>query len=883
MAGDSLPTSGLVEMGPSVARGPAGALAVRIVRAGPAAASLWVGALTAWYLWTATQNILHPDNKGWDWGWALAWVAYAAAVLLSWALWRRKSVVRLWLAAAGAAALTMILLSGQALATLVCLWMLATAWAWGDWLLDRLGTPSACGPFERGSVALPLGLAMLALAALALLLAGRMTTGWSALSLGVLTVVHGRRLSKVLRSLLRGENEARTAGRDVLTALVAFVFLVNLAWTLAPETEFDALNYHLAVPRIYAQEGRLVEQPYFYHSYFAHLFETLFALALSLGGQITARLVILATGVIAAMGVYALASATFSPEAGRWAAALFYTTPVVSRLSTTTYTDLPVAMFLLACLFSFVRWHETRRASWLRASGLLAGAALGTKLSAIYALPVLGLALVLDLLQNRRLTLGSRLKPLGGYALGGIILAVPWYALVYSFTGNPFYPLLNGIFKSPTWKTANDFSSVGRLGEGTHWASLLKLPFTLTFDTQRYGGGLFDGGVGLTLPVLIALGVALWRQKQRGVRLLIAASAVYLGLWSATFQYGRNYVPILPVVITLAVGAIAVLTRFKWQSRLHPALLGAALAGQVMIIPGQHWNIPERIPLRLAFGLEDQASFLSRAAAGYAGAQYLNSVTAAGESVLGVGAERVRYYLNAPLHTLVESPHQSDLRLIGKVSAGPGLALELERRGYRYLFAMKAQVLDPPRWFPYLDSDFLSQFARLEYADRSAAVYRLIGPPTAAPDEPPVNLLANPGFERLDRSGLPSGWYRYGHPRRNGVSEPARSGQVAVAGDRQDGFFQLVLVQPGATYRLEYAVRAPQSGRESLLLYHWKDASLELVQSGLEITPLDLHWKTAGGNTLIAPPGAVFLQIYAGMVNDQLLWFDDFSLTEVQP
>src|SRR5258706_9583126 len=35
------------------------------------------------------------------------------------------------------------------------------------------------------------------------------------------------------------------------------------------------------------------------------------------------------------------------------------------------------------------------------------------------------------------------------------MVALPWYALTYHWTGNPVFPMLNGIFQSPLWPAEN--------------------------------------------------------------------------------------------------------------------------------------------------------------------------------------------------------------------------------------------------------------------------------------------------------------------------------------------------------------------------------------------------------------------------------------------
>ncbi len=49
------------------------------------------------------------------------------------------------------------------------------------------------------------------------------------------------------------------------------VVVLNFVWAVVPEIQFDANNYHLAVPSLYLANGGFVDLPYFFHSYLAHL------------------------------------------------------------------------------------------------------------------------------------------------------------------------------------------------------------------------------------------------------------------------------------------------------------------------------------------------------------------------------------------------------------------------------------------------------------------------------------------------------------------------------------------------------------------------------------------------------------------------------------
>src|SRR5205085_3112016 len=312
--------------------------------------SVWLVVMSAWYLKTAIRSLRYPVNEGNQMQLAMGWLILVAAVVLSHLFLRRRLISVIWGLVVIGMGLTMIILSRQWIPVLIASWLLTLTWAWGDWLLRRLGAGPSDGTLEWICLACAIGLALLSMAGLTLLLQHCMSPSWVWMVLLGLTAVQWRSFvagfDRIRRNaigrltLTKGETLPE---RGVLFVLLGVVFLFNLAWALAPEIMYDGLSYHLAVPKAYLEAGGLVKLTYGYN---ARLVETLFTVALALHGQIVAKLLVLATSVVAAIGVYGLGSRLFSPRVGLWAAALFYSTPTVSWLSSNTYTDLPVALFL---------------------------------------------------------------------------------------------------------------------------------------------------------------------------------------------------------------------------------------------------------------------------------------------------------------------------------------------------------------------------------------------------------------------------------------------------------------------------------------------------------------------------------------------------------
>jgi len=649
--------------------------------------------------------------------------------------------------------------------------------------------------------------------------------------------------------------------QSTLLVSVGLIGLFNLAWALAPEIHYDALFYHLAVPKAYLAEHRLVNLGY---GVLSHLVETIFTVALALHGQIVAKLLVLAMGITAALGVYALGRRLFSPRSGLWAAALFYSTPLVSWLSGTTYIDLVVAMFLLTTLLAFFRWRATRQMVWLCATGLLAGAAVGAKLNALFGLPVIVVVLLWDLLRSRQLSSWMKVKGLAGCTLAASIVSVPYFINVYLFTGNPFFPLLNGIFRSQFAAAENLNSNASSFSMGVSPLALLHLPFALTFATERFGEALPAGAVGVCLA-LLPLALILFFVGDSGARVLVAICVIYLALLVYTVPYARYYIPVFPFVAILGAAVVVHFSAVKWLRRINLVCLGLAVVTQTAVIPLMFWNIPDRVPIKLAIGLETPEAFLDRALLIHPAVQYLNRSVGSGEKVIGVGANTMNFYLNAP-----EIPTGAVAEfLVG--SSAPNLAANLVQNGFSYVVINRwdaASNLDTP----YTNQSFLDQFATLEYTANNVDVYRLR---QEARELAKANLLPNPGFETVDGAGQPTGWSTLGHPHLAESVSEAHTGKVAVRADQTDGLFALVPIEPGQPYSLGYWSRADRLNQLARLQINWLDSQMHTVDVSIQVLPTGLQWAWHE-YPVMAPANSTLAQVYVSVHENSEVWFDDY-------
>lgn len=808
-------------------------------RAALALGFVWALSMVLAYLWTVAGTVIsYIDRTALGRG-PNAWILLAEVVggvagmgLLCAAqfVYRARPIIPISLCALTAIGTLFILSSGNLRAALVACWIMIIAYAWGDSVLRRSGVKS--GASEWICVALPAGLALLGFIVLAMGLAGLLHPAAILLALAILTAAQWRTVRQMLGAGLeavrgwRDYNRALLASpsRAVVLLIVGLTALFNLLWALAPETRYDALNYQLPVPKYYLEAGRIIDLPYFWHSYFARLTNLIFLPALALGGQVAVKLIIWAIGAVAATSVYAIAGRLLDKEAALWGAALFYTTPIVCLLSTTAYVDLPLAMFLTGSWIAFLRWQERRERGWILACGILSGAAFGVKMYALFGLPVLGVALLYGALRERPWSAG--LRTLGWLLVPAAAISLPFYALTHYFTGNPVFPLLNGIFKSPYWEPVNTLFDPDQFGSGRTLAGLLKAPFGLTFESRRFDEVLPSGGMGLSL---VLLPLALRIRARREVWLLLAGIGAYLVCWGLSSQYARYYIPILPLVIAPAVVGL-----LGGPRRLGVGLLWVALLAQGVVIPLCFGDFIRRNPLPRVLGIESEEEYLSKSLLSYPAVRYLNSMISPGERVLGSNVEGIRYYIGAPLDTFNET---RALRPLVQGVTPEQMAANLERRGYRYLIDYRFGK----GWqAPYLLPEFLDRFATLEYSFNYTDVYRL-SPRELVPRGAGENLLRNGGFEEKAGDGVtPAGWSAIAGMQRDAGREAGGSAICLSAGET---LAQRVAVESGRLHTLGYYARAGQEGQLARLQVNWVDGGGRVLATSVEVMTLSAEWK----------------------------------------
>ncbi len=250
-------------------------------------------------------------------------------------------------------------------------------------------------------------------------------------------------------SLVRRERPLRAwLARTPLDLVFVVIALAALGYAavaaLAPETEYDALWYHLWLPREWLANGHLTDPVGEYIGLYPGGWELLNGAALVLGGPVAARLLHFACLPLVGLAACVVARWCAPAASGPLVFALAVTAPTVLWEASTAYVDLALAWLVTLVLVAVVRYASSGERHWLWLGAVLMGGALGIKHLALIVLAIAGVALIGVDMKRRGPAKAVATAVLFGMC--AVALALPWYGRAYAASGNPVFPEMYHLF-----------------------------------------------------------------------------------------------------------------------------------------------------------------------------------------------------------------------------------------------------------------------------------------------------------------------------------------------------------------------------------------------------------------------------------------------------
>jgi hypothetical protein len=230
----------------------------------------------------------------------------------------------------------------------------------------------------------------------------------------------------------------------ILLILIIIQALVNLIGVLGPEISFDALWYHLTLPKIFLQSHRIfhINGSLLYYSDLPKNIEMLYVAGLSFSNEILAKLIHYIFGLLNLILIFKISRKFLNVNYSFLSCVIFYSSLVVGWLSIVSYVDLGTAFFTSVSFYCFLEWMDKNTRKYLVFTAIITGFAIATKIVALNLIPIY-IILILVLSSKHKLKYKLIFTQVLLFGISAIFFALPWFIFSFINTGNAFYPLFD--------------------------------------------------------------------------------------------------------------------------------------------------------------------------------------------------------------------------------------------------------------------------------------------------------------------------------------------------------------------------------------------------------------------------------------------------------
>jgi hypothetical protein len=414
---------------------------------------------------------------------------------------------------------------------------------------------------------------------------------------------------------------------------------LSLLRALAPPLMWDALVYHLTLPKLYIQAHSVWLPGDFLFTGMPQLTEMLYTAAMLLRGSLTGiapQTLGWAFGAVLALGVAVCAADMVGDKYAALAPAILFSSFTLALSLAWAYGELLMMLLTLAMLMTLRQWWRERTPGALVLAGVFAGLVVDCKYTGALV-PLAGAVVVLagrlffsapgpageavPPAHKRSVRVRWALGPALVFSLAAAAAFVPWLVKNWAVNGSPTYPLLfpAGYMDALRLWFYNRPDLTDR---NPGWAALIFLRATFLGIQGKISadGTGYDATLG-PLLVCLLLGLAvgghrLAAQIRREVWLLaLFAAAGYAG-WvvlnfvSAFAVQARLFFAIFPALALLAVAGLAALASFDTPALRLSVIVNAVVA---FVLALSAWEtvaaFAAESPLAYLTGAQDATSY----------------------------------------------------------------------------------------------------------------------------------------------------------------------------------------------------------------------------------------------------------------------------------
>ncbi len=419
---------------------------------------------------------------------------------------------------------------------------------------------------------------------------------------------------------------------------------------VSPVVSVDSLEYHLLIPKIFLQTGKITFIPSLVESNYPCMAEYLYMLIIPLGGDIICKSLHFLGGIAAALTISRITTRINPSSNALLGPALFLSMPVTILVMGWAWNDAFFVFFLLLTVYGLIDYDlqepGNRNTRPLLIAGIAAGLAAWMKYTIVLVLVAL-VFLFITAIWRRKWKWHHLLwffVPLG-------LLSLLVFVKNWAFAGNPFYPFLHKLFPTPHWTdaAATYFFENLRRWEFSEWNWTMYFTFPFHMSLKPW---LIDTHPGI-LPLALSP-LLFFRLKNRGLGFLKVLILCFLAAWLLIQTEVRS----LLLLFALIFCAVPLIIEEKiWQGKgfRRPLvfLLILAVAANLGITIVTNYHLTK--PVRYFLGLESRKDFLHREARSQPAYEWLNKRKEVG-NVLLVGLYGPYYLEHFPYFSSVVDP-----------------------------------------------------------------------------------------------------------------------------------------------------------------------------------------------------------------------------------
>ncbi|MCD6385048.1 phospholipid carrier-dependent glycosyltransferase, partial [Candidatus Sumerlaeota bacterium] len=538
----------------------------------------------------------------------------------------------------------------------------------------------------------------------------------------------------------------------VLVLSILILLLPPLLEVFTPPYSWDALVYHLTVPRIYLEHQGFGYIPLNIYSNMPMNIDMLYLVCLRFFDDVVAKMLHCALGLLLGLVLINFSRHHLkSWRPGAVAMIILLTNPMVNYEYGVAFIDVGMAFFMGMAFYATIKamtsLERRARFSWLILSGLFCGFLTGAKYTGVFSAGAILAILLIGVVWKRKLQFPINTKTLSTAAVIILVcvslLTLPWLIKNSVFTGNPVYPMFYRLFDGKDWSEYMARQLIDwqhSIGQGRTVIDYLLLPIRI-FTISKYDYKHFAGP--MSPAILLAFVVSLLfcqRAHRRWFWLLVAGFVGFFIPWSLGAQQVRFLIPALPL-LALASGLFIARTQDKsWQKNLIISVVLVILAVGVYY---NFWQFRMNLKnLPMVLGGETRTEFLSTRVRSFRCFEYLERVTDKNETIVFL-YENKGYYLRRPF--LADGMYETSFFIDRAVELGSAerFAQWLRSAGIKYIlvneFTRKDLLTKTAQTGFFKDQnlnqrylqgvkiveEFIDKFLQKEFAYYGSSVYRL--------------------------------------------------------------------------------------------------------------------------------------------------------------